>query len=160
MILALKNLLFTLVVPGTVGVYVPLLLVQGRSPSSGLVFFLALTLFAIGGVIYAWCMWDFAFFGRGTPAPMDEPKKLMIRGLYQYSRNPMYLGVLTTLVGWAVMFRGTNLLIYALCVWMCFYFFVVLYEEPHLKRRFGAEYHDYCKKVGRWLPHFRGLRVV
>jgi len=160
MMLILKNLLFTLVVPGTMGVYVPLLLARDRSPVSGPVCFLALALLAIGGVIYAWCVWDFAAFGHGTPAPIDAPKKLVVRGLYRHSRNPIYVGVLTALVGWAVMFRGTNLLIYMLCVGISFHLFVVLYEEPYLRRRFGAEYHDYCAKVGRWLPRVRGRRAV
>jgi len=160
MMLLLKNLLFTLVMPGTIGVYVPLLLSQGRPPASGPVFLLALALLAIGGVIYAWCVWDFAVFGRGTPAPFDAPKKLVVRGLYRYSRNPIYVGALAALVGWAVMFRGTNLLIYTLCIGICFHLFVVLYEEPHLRRQFGAEYRDYCENVGRWLPRFRGRQAV
>ena len=160
MMLLLKNLLFTLVMPGTIGVYVPLLLAQGRPPASGPAFLLALALLVIGGVIYAWCVWDFAVFGRGTPAPFDAPKKLVVRGLYRYSRNPIYVGALAVLVGWDVMFRGTNLLIYTLCVGICFHLFVVLYEEPHLRRQFGAEYRDYCEKVGRWLPRFRGRRAV
>jgi protein-S-isoprenylcysteine O-methyltransferase Ste14 len=105
MMLLLKNLLFTLVVPGTIGVYVPLLLARGRPPASGLMFLLALAILALGGVIYAWCVWDFAVFGRGTPAPIDAPKKLVVRRLYRYTRNPIYVGVLTALVGWAVMFR-------------------------------------------------------
>ena len=157
--LLLKNLLFTLVVPGTIAVYVPLFLARDRAPASGLVLFLALALLAMGGVIYAWCVWDFAVFGRGTPAPIDAPKKLVVRGLYRYSRNPIYVGVLTALVGWAVMFRGTNVLIYALCVGICFHLFVVLYEEHRLGQQFGAEYHEYCEKVGRWLPRFSGRQA-
>lgn len=160
MMLLLKNLLFTLVVPGTIGVYVPLLLARGRPPASGLVFLLALALLAIGGVIYAWCVWDFAVFGRGTPAPIDAPKKLVVRGLYRYTRNPIYGGVLAVLLGWAAMFRGTTLLIYAFCVGICFHLFVVLYEERRLEQQFGAEYHDYCEKVGRWLPRFRRRQAV
>ena len=160
MMLLLKNLLFTLVVPGTIGVYVPLLLARGRPPASGLVFLLALALLAIGGVIYAWCVWDFAVFGRGTPAPIDAPKKLVVRGLYRYTRNPIYVGVLAVLLGWAAMFRGTTLLIYAFGVALCFHLFVVLYEEHHLGQQFGAEYHDYCEKVGRWLPRFRRRQAV
>lgn len=160
MMLLLKNLLFTLVVPGTIGVYVPLLLARGRPPVSGLVFLLAFALLALGGIIYAWCLWDFAVFGRGTPAPIDAPKKLVVRGLYRYTRNPIYLGVLTVLLGWAVMFRGTALLIYAFCVWICFHLFVVLCEERSLVQQFGTEYHDYCKRVGRWLPRFRRRQAV
>lgn len=152
MMLLLKNLLFTLVVPGTIGVYVPLLLARGRPPASGLVFLLALALLAIGGVIYAWCVWDFAAFGRGTPAPIDAPKKLVVRGLYQYTRNPMYVGVLTILLGWAVLFNAPGLLIYALCVGLGFHLFVVFYEEPHLQKLFGSSYEEYRARVGRWLP--------
>lgn len=152
MMLLLKNLLFTLVVPGTIGVYVPLLLARGRPPASGLVFLLALALLALGGVIYAWCVWDFAAFGRGTPAPIDAPKKLVVRGLYQYTRNPMYVGVLTILLGWAVLFNAPGLLIYALCVGLGFHLFVVFYEEPHLQKLFGSSYEEYRARVGRWLP--------
>ncbi len=155
MILLLKNLLFTLVVPGTIGVYVPLFLARDRPAAAGLMFLFALALLALGGVIYAWCVWDFAVFGRGTPAPIDAPKKLVVRGLYRYTRNPIYLGVLTVLLGWAVMFQGAALLIYTFCVGICFHLFVVFYEERRLGRQFGAEYHDYCEKVDRWLPRFR-----
>ena len=80
----------------------------------------------------------------------------MVRGLYRPTRNPIYVGVLTVVLGWAVMFRGTTLLIYAFGVGICFHLFVVLYEERRLGRQFGAEYHEYSKKVGRWLPRFRG----
>lgn len=153
--LLLKNLLFTLVVPGTVGVYVPLFLARDRAPASGPVYFLALVLLVAGGVIYAWCVWDFALFGHGTPAPIDAPKRLVVRGLYGYTRNPIYVGVLMVLLGWATMFRGLNLLIYAISVGIGFHLFVVLYEERRLRRQFGAEYDDYCAKVGRWLPRFR-----
>ncbi len=155
MMLLLKSFLFTLVVPGTVGVYIPLLLSRNLSPTSDPGFVLALALLVTGGAIYAWCVWDFATFGRGTPAPIDAPKKLVVRGLYRYTRNPMYVGVLTVLLGWAVMFRGTTLLVYALSIGVCFHLFVVHYEERRLGREFGAEYHDYCANVGRWLPRFR-----
>jgi protein-S-isoprenylcysteine O-methyltransferase Ste14 len=160
MMLLLKNLLFTLALPATIGVYVPLLLARGRPARAGVMFLFALALLASGGVIYAWCVWDFAVFGRGTPAPIDPPKKLVVRGLYRYTRNPIYLGVLTVLFGWAVMFRGMALLIYTFCVGICFHLFVVLYEERRLGQQFGAEYHDYCQKVSRWLPRFRGRQAV
>jgi protein-S-isoprenylcysteine O-methyltransferase Ste14 len=112
-------------------------------------------LFAVGGAIYTWCVWDFAAFGRGTPAPIDAPKRLVVRGLYRYTRNPMYVGVLTVLLGWAFLFQATTVLVYAICVGIFFHLFVVLYEERRLARQFGAEYHNYCRSVGRWLPHFR-----
>jgi len=155
MILLLKNLLFTLVVPGTVAVYVPLLIARKHTPASGPLFAIALAVLALGGAIYAWCVWDFAAFGRGTPAPIDAPKKLVIRGLYGYTRNPMYVGVLLVILGWAVLFRAAALIIYMFIVGSCFHLFIILYEEPHLQKEFGGEYNDYRRRVGRWLPRLR-----
>ena len=149
--LTLKNLLFTFVVPGTVGVYLPLILSRGRMPTSGLMLALATVLFAIGSSIYAWCVFDFGSFGRGTPAPIDPPKKLVTRGLYRYSRNPMYVGVLTVVFGWAILYRSRGVAVYALVIALCFYSFVVFFEEPILRKRFGAEYERYCGEVPRWL---------
>jgi protein-S-isoprenylcysteine O-methyltransferase Ste14 len=155
MVLVLKNLLFTIIIPGTVAVYVPLLIVRPRTPAAGAVCVVALALLIVGTVIYAWCVWDFAAFGRGTPAPIDAPKKLVVRGLYRYSRNPMYVGVLTVILGWAALFLSRTLAIYALGVCVCFNLFVFFYEEPHLRRVFGKDYDDYCTRVGRWLPKLR-----
>ena len=150
--LFLKNLLFTLVVPGTVAVYVPLFLAQHRPPTSGPLFAIALAILALGGAIYAWCVWDFATFGRGTPAPIAAPKKLVVRGLYRYTRNPMYVGVLTVISGWAVLFQAAALVLYMLIVGACFHLFIVLYEERQLQQEFGDEYEDYRRRVSRWLP--------
>ena len=155
MILLLKNLLFTMVAPGTVAVYAPLLIVQNRSAASGPLFAAALALLVLGGGIYGWCVWDFAVFGRGTPAPIDAPKKLVVRGLYRYTRNPMYVGVLLVILGWAVLFRAATLVVYSLIVGTCFQLFIVLYEERHLQKEFGGGYDDYRGRVGRWLPRLR-----
>ncbi|MEW5768207.1 MAG: isoprenylcysteine carboxylmethyltransferase family protein [bacterium] len=152
MALLLKNLLFTLVVSGTVAVYVPFLLAENRSPTLGVVSVIAFALLVMGVAIYAWCVWDFATFGRGTPLPIDAPKKLIVRGLYRYTRNPMYVGVLTVILCWAVMFQSVVLVLYALVVGTLFHLFVVIYEEPHLQRVFGSEYDNYRSQVGRWLP--------
>jgi protein-S-isoprenylcysteine O-methyltransferase Ste14 len=152
MTLLIKNLLFTLIVPGTVAVYLPLWIARGHSRASDGVLACAFLLFGLGGCIYAWCVWDFATFGRGTPAPIDAPRRLVVRGLYRYTRNPMYLGVLTVVLGWAVFFQTALLLIYALGVFGCFQLFILLYEEPHLRHEFGKEYEAYRGHVGRWLP--------
>ncbi len=152
MVLLIKNLLFTLVVPGTVAVLVPRLIAGDDSPASGMAFAIALVLFGLGGGIYAWCVWDFASFGRGTPAPIDAPKKLVLRGLYRYTRNPMYLGVLTVISGWVVLFQSASLVAYAIIVATCFHLFILLYEEPHLLREFGSQYEAYRSSVSRWLP--------
>ena len=151
MILPLKNLLFTLIVPGTVAVYVPLIVSRHRLASSGAVFLVAIFLFVMGGAIYAWCVFDFASFGRGTPLPLDAPRMLVRRGLYCYSRNPMYVGVLTVIFAWAVLYRSAAILLYGLIVALCFYTFVVFGEEPRLRKRFGTEYDRYCAEVPRWL---------
>jgi protein-S-isoprenylcysteine O-methyltransferase Ste14 len=150
--LLLRNLLFTVIVPGTVAVYLPLWIVQDRPAPSGPSLLVATALFTIGGCIYAWCVWDFAMFGRGTPAPIDAPKKLVVRGLYRYSRNPMYVGVLTVIFAQAALFRTPRLLLYALVVGTIFHLFIVLYEEPHLASEFAGEYEEYRARVGRWLP--------
>ena len=151
MILALKNILFTLVVPGTVGVYLPLILARGRNAATGFFLGLAIMFFVIGGSIYSWCVFDFASFGRGTPAPIDAPKKLVRRGLYRYSRNPIYVGVLTVIYGWAILYQSIAVAVYGIVVACCFYSFVVFFEEPILRKRFGTEYEQYCAEVPRWL---------
>ena len=152
MTLLAKNLLFTVVVPGTVAVYVPLWIAGDRTlaPISGQV--AGGLLLLLGVAIYAWCVWDFATFGRGTPAPVDAPKRLVVRGLYRYSRNPMYVGVLCVIAGWALLFLAPGVVLYGAAVASAFHAFVVLYEEPRLAREFGEDYAAYRARVGRWLP--------
>ena len=152
MILFLKNLFFTLVIPGTATVYIPWLITRGHTTGSLGYVLTSSALVLLGGTIYLWCVWDFATFGRGTPAPNDAPKRLIVRGLYRYTRNPMYVGVLTVILGWAVLFQALPLVPYTFTVGAVFHLFIVVYEEPHLRNVFGAEYDDYCSRVGRWLP--------
>jgi len=147
--LALKNLLFTVIVPGTVAGYLPYYLTEGQRGTGQ--WTLALPLFGIGLAIYAWCVWDFARYGRGTPAPIDAPKRLVVRGLYRHSRNPMYLGVLMFIAGWVVLTHEVRLLIYLPIVFIIFNCFILFYEEPALERTFGQEYRDYCARVHRWI---------
>lgn len=158
MALLLKNLLFTFLVPGTVAGLLPWWIARGNAPATGWTLPIAALLFAAGASIYAWCVFDFATFGRGTPAPIDAPKRLVVRGLYRYTRNPMYLGVLTFLLAWAVLFQTPRLLLYAAAVGTIFHSFVLIYEEPHLEREFGDEYRAYKVQVERWLPRRRGSR--
>ena len=155
MVLLLKNLLFTLLVPGTVAVYVPLLISGGRSVADAPSLPFGIALLALGGATYAWCVWEFATRGSGTPAPIDAPNKLVVRGLYTYIRNPMYVGVLSIALGWACVFANLVGFYYALAVAVCFHARVVLYEEPHLARTFGGEYEVYCSRTSRWLPTLR-----
>lgn len=154
MLLLLKNLLFTVFVPGTVAVFIPYCIArssEGFDLDTPRLLWSA-PLFLFGAGIYVWCLWDFAVAGRGTPAPIDPPKRLVVRGLYRRVRNPMYLGVLLVIGGWIVLSRRVAVLEYGLVVTLCFHLFVVLMEEPLLRRRFGPSYAAYCRAVRRWLP--------
>lgn len=151
-----KNFLFTVLVPGTVAVYIPLRIVAGSTrtfgPDWGARQIAALLPLTLGAAIYFWCLWDFAVRGRGTPAPVDAPKHLVVRGLYKYVRNPMYVGVLAVILGWAMFFQERRVLFYAAAAGICFHLFVVLFEEPQLREKFGEQYQSYCRQVGRWVP--------
>lgn len=160
-LLLLKNLIFTIVVPGTVTVFLPYLVLsqgpQAAPESWGASQYLALLPMGLGAAIYLRCVWDFAVIGHGTPAPIDPPRELVVRGLYRYVRNPMYLGVLMILLGEAVFFESRPLLQYAAGFLVVVHLFVVLLEEPILRRKFGEPYQRYCRLVRRWWPG-RGYR--
>lgn len=149
-----KTALFTVVMPGTFAILVPILVAGDRAAASGLTLPLAVALLAFGIVVYLRCAWDFVVQGRGTPAPLDAPKRLVTGGLYRYTRNPMYVAVLTVVVGWAILFRSAILFAYAFAVFVVFSLFIRLYEEPHLAREFDSEYIAYMARVGRWLPRW------
>ena len=97
----------------------------------------------------------FATQGLGTPAPVLPARHLVVTGLYRYVRNPMYVGVVSTIIGQSVLLGSAALLAYSGFVWLCFYAFVLLYEEPTLRRAFGSEYELYCHEVPRWIPRRR-----
>ncbi len=158
--LYLKAALFTVVAPGSVGGLVPALLVRDREAADGAVLVMALCLMTVGAVIYLRCVWDFAVFGKGTPAPIDAPKRLVIKGLYRYTRNPMYMGLLTLIAGWAILFGSVILVGYGVALFIFFSLFVHLYEEPHLSKEFGDEYAAYVEQVGRWLPRRPGRKAA
>ncbi len=148
----LKTLLFTIVVPGSVAVYVPLFLIERRhalwkSPLATV----GWILIALGAIVYLICAFDFSSGGRGTPAPIDPPKRLVSGKLYRITRNPMYVGVLSIVAGEAILFRSSSLAIYCAVLALAFHTFVVLYEEPALRKQFGDSYLDYCRQVPRWL---------
>jgi protein-S-isoprenylcysteine O-methyltransferase Ste14 len=86
------------------------------------------------------------------PCPIDPPKELVVKGLYRYVRNPMYVGILLIIIGEAIFFEGGLLALYTLVVFLVTHTFVILYEEPTLQRLFGESYKWYRREVGRWLP--------
>ena len=153
---ALKTLIFTVLVPGTVTVYIPYRLLSSADSAQrlqlGAFRYFGVIMILIGAAIYLRCAWDFTFTGRGTPAPIDPPKELVARGLYRFVRNPMYFGVLLALLGEAWLFRSGALLVYALIVFTWQHLFVVFYEEPALRRKFGESYSDYLARTPRWIP--------
>ena len=150
--LFLKTALFTVIVPGTVAVLVPLFFVADRTVVGGPTLWLAIVLFTLGIVLYLRIAWDFAVIGKGTPAPIDPPKRLVTRGLYRYSRNPMYISILTIIAAWAALFESAVLVVYAVVMFVIYSLIVRFFEEPHLAREFGHEYEEYAERVGRWLP--------
>jgi protein-S-isoprenylcysteine O-methyltransferase Ste14 len=153
--LLFKNLLFTVLVPGFVAGWVPLVFLRPRAPAPAALtpwHIAAAPLLLVGALVYLACVWQFGTSGRGTPAPIDPPKKLVMRGLYLWVRNPMYLGLLLVVLGEAVFFREPVLLLYFVFLASAFQLFVVAVEEPGLRQRFGALYSDYCNATNRWRP--------
>ena len=108
----------------------------------------------LGAALLAACIVEFARSGRGTLAPVDPPRELVVRGLYRYVRNPMYLSVTTIILGELLLTGSRALVVYWMIWFAAVNLFVSGYEEPTLRRRFGASYDRYTQRVGRWLPTF------
>jgi protein-S-isoprenylcysteine O-methyltransferase Ste14 len=113
----------------------------------------ALLSFGFGLVV--WCLVTFAFAGKGTAAPFDPPRKLVVVGPYRFVRNPIYIGAVLAMVGAAMVLWTGWLILYAIIVLIVTHLLVILYEEPHLRRVFGQPYDDYLKTVHRWIPTWR-----
>ena len=111
---------------------------------------------AAGAAVALWCILSFALIGRGTPAPFDPPRRLVVRGPYRYVRNPMYLGAGLALAGAALFYETGLLWAYAAGFLLLTHLLVVLYEEPTLRKTFGEDYETYRRQVRRWWPTLRG----
>lgn len=120
--------------------------------SFGVIQVIGIVLAVMGAGIAFSCVLTFALFGRGTPAPFDPPRRLVLRGPYGIVRNPMYLGAGLALIGAALFYSSTGLLTYACLFLLSAHLLVIFYEEPTLRRTFGAEYEEYVRRVRRWLP--------
>jgi protein-S-isoprenylcysteine O-methyltransferase Ste14 len=107
---------------------------------------------AAGAAVAIWCVLTFALVGRGTPAPFDPPRHLVVRGPYRYVRNPMYLGAGAALAGASLFYESSALLAYATGFLVLTHLVVVLYEEPTLRQTFGEDYAAYSRHVRRWWP--------
>jgi protein-S-isoprenylcysteine O-methyltransferase Ste14 len=124
----------------------------GRPPTLGALQLIGLVVGAAGAALALWCVLTFAFLGRGTPAPFDPPRRLVVRGPYRRVRNPMYLGAAVALGAAALFYQSLALLAFAAGFLLVTHLFVIGYEEPTLRRMFGAEYEAYCRTVWRWRP--------
>ena len=155
-VIAVKSAFFDILMPGTVTVLVPWLLIrhqQGGFAWDGSMSEVAgIGMIATGAAAGLWCAGLFAFIGKGTPAPIDPPKELVVSGAYRFVRNPMYIAVAAIVFGEALFFWAPALLIYAAALCAAFHTFVVVYEEPVLRKKFGASYEGYCHTVSRWRP--------
>jgi protein-S-isoprenylcysteine O-methyltransferase Ste14 len=153
----LRTLIFTTLVPGFWTVAMPYWLLPRGTPldlhgagAAGILFI------AVGVALYFACaFWGFALRGKGTPAIFDPPKKLVEEGPYRIVRNPMYWSVAFVLLGEALVFHSLTLAGLAAALFAGANLFVLFYEEPVLRRKFGAEYEDYCRRVPRWLPRLK-----
>ena len=158
----LGSLVFFVIAPGTVAGLVPYALTKWRVQppllGSSAVRVVGVILAAVGVASLVDCFARFAIEGRGTPAPVAPPETLVVSGLYRQVRNPMYVAVLAIVVGQALLLGSVTLLAYAGALWLLFHGFVVLYEEPNLRRRFGPSYAAYRANVGRWWPRITPWR--
>jgi protein-S-isoprenylcysteine O-methyltransferase Ste14 len=125
----------------------------GRPPRP--VFWPASVLIAAGIALYLWCLWHFATTGRGTPGPWDPPRRFVAVGPYRFVRNPMYISAALAIAGEAILFWSPALAVYFVAFALVVHSFVVLYEEPTLRRLFGEEYEAYGRSVHRWVPRLR-----
>jgi len=150
--LIVRNLVFTALVPGLGGAWLPWRILTSGGRTASPAAWEAIPVIAAGIGLYGWCVWNFGAAGRGTPGPWDAPRQVVMSGPYGWVRNPIYIGALLVVLGEAWLFLSLPLLAYAAVMAACFHLFVIGYEEPALRRRFGAGYAGYLQAVPRWVP--------
>lgn len=143
-----------LMLPGVFGAIVPWVLVSG-DPWRGEGWLSGAVLMGLGLLGLMWCVRDFYVSGRGTLAPWDPPARLVIVGLYRYTRNPMYVSLLLFVSGWSAVAASPVLACYAAVVAVAFHLRVLLHEEPWLAKNFGPDWAAYSARVPRWIPRLR-----
>jgi protein-S-isoprenylcysteine O-methyltransferase Ste14 len=158
-VLWLRGLIFTALVPFVVGYLVPQNLRGPAGVATG-AWQMGYVLFSVGAALYLWCLVCFLLAG-GTPAIFfthhfnflvgKEPLDVVRNGPYRFSRNPMYVGVVTAIFGQALLYRSRPVFVYGVCTALTFHLVVVLLEEPHLRRARGEGYEAYLHRVPRWL---------
>jgi protein-S-isoprenylcysteine O-methyltransferase Ste14 len=157
--LVIRSVFFTIVFPGTVNIVIPYFIIAGRAGGQANPWrCLGLLPMGLGALVVFRCIRDFAIAGRGTLAPIDPPKQLVVQGLYRFVRNPMYVGTLCILLGESLLYRSPWLLLYAVGFFVAVNVFVRFYEEPVLLRQFGESYEAYRREVRRWWPTLPKMR--
>ncbi len=160
----LGSLVFFFIAPGTVAGLVPWWISRSRVQASLLdapVFRTIGVLLIIAGIpVLLDSFARFALQGLGTPAPVFPTRHLVTSGLYRYVRNPIYIAVLSVIIGQGLVFADLRILEYAALVWVGVHVFVVTFEEPMLRDTFGAEYETFCAHVPRWLPRLRPWQAI
>jgi Phospholipid methyltransferase len=151
--------IFLVIAPGIVAVYIPWRICRWHveAPLTGVfsIRILGVLLIAAGFSVLLDSFARFAVQGLGTPAPLFPNRHLVVSGLYRYMRNPMYVAVVTLIVGQGLFFGDVRVLEYGIAVWTAFHLFVLIYEEPTLRNTYGSEYEAFCANVPRWVPRFR-----
>jgi protein-S-isoprenylcysteine O-methyltransferase Ste14 len=152
----LITILGTILVPCILHGLIPFLILSSTSELAftriGPMEMFSLLIAALGICMVVWVSTTFVSRGKGTAAPFLPPTEFVAIGLYKYVRNPMYIGLLLVILAEAIFFRSVWLLIYAFFLWLATHSYVVLIEEPDLKRRFGAAYREYLMVTPRWVP--------
>ena len=158
----LGSAVFLVIAPGLVAVYVPWRISRWHFEPALLNFSefraIGVVMIAAGLPVLLDSFARFAIQGLGTPAPVAPPQRLVVTGLYRYVRNPMYVGVSSLIFGQGLLFGSTRILEYGAVVWAAFFLFVLLYEEPVLRSKFGDEYREFCAHVPRWIPRLKPWR--
>jgi protein-S-isoprenylcysteine O-methyltransferase Ste14 len=156
MFVAMRAITFSALFIGLVLIYLPARLLSSwgivAPPMMGAAQVGGMVVAAAGAVIALWCIFTFASIGRGTPAPFDPPRRLVVRGPYRFVRNPMYIGAGLALAGAALYYHSLGLLAYAGGFLIAVHLFVIGYEELTLRQTFGEEYDAYCRHTRRWWP--------
>jgi protein-S-isoprenylcysteine O-methyltransferase Ste14 len=150
--------LFFVIAPGTVAGLLPWSITRWQSPTPVAVVprvVIAALMIIAGLVVLVRAFIRFVTEGRGTPLPAAPPERLVVGGDYRYVRNPMYVAILSIVLGQAVLFASPALVVYAVVLWVVMAAFVHWHEEPLLRRRFGDDYATYCRNVRAWRPRLR-----
>jgi len=152
--LFLRATLSFFALPTLVAGLVPALMVSFGKPDHRMMP-CGIALLTAGCFLLLWCVRDFFVSGRGTLAPWDPPRHLVVVGLYRFVRNPMYLAVLIIVAGWSILYLSMWLAFYLLFLTVVFHLRVLMQEEPWLRRQFGTEWEAYSASTARWIPRLR-----